>query len=88
VTFGEYYDPTSLVSFSSDIKQMQTLRSEVCCIPRKFNGAGLIQIMSKPEMRTKQIRSPNIADCIMMSLAITDRAATITRKQPTRVAIV
>jgi len=88
VTFGEYYDPTSLVSFSSDIKQMQTLRSEVCRIPRKFNGAGLIQIMSKPEMRTKQIRSPNIADCIMMSLAITDRAATITRKQPTRVAIV
>lgn len=68
---GEYIDPDELISLSSNIKDMQILRSEVCRIPRKPNGSGLIQIMSKQDMWDKyQIESPNMADSLMMAMEI------------------
>ena len=71
---GEYADPDELISLSSDIKDMQALRSEVCRIPRKPNGNGKIQIMSKDDMkRLLDIDSPNMADSLMMCLAIPDK---------------
>lgn len=73
VEHGEYHDPDQLISLSSDIKDMDALRSEVCRIPRKPNGNGLIQILSKPEMRKLDIPSPNMSDAMMMCLAIPDR---------------
>jgi len=54
---------------------MQALRSEVCRIPRKENGNGLIQIMSKIDMAKLKIKSPNMADSLMMSLSISDKIA-------------
>ena len=74
VVHGEYHDPDQMISFSSDIKDMQRLRSEVCRIPRRRNGNGKFQIMSKDDMkRLLQIDSPNMADAVMMSLAIPDK---------------
>lgn len=73
VEHGEYYDPDELISIPKDIKDLQQLRSEVCRIPRKPNGNGLIQIVSKPDMKKLDIESPNMADALMMSLAIPDR---------------
>lgn len=71
---GEYNDPDEMISFSSDIDDMQALRSEICRIPRKHNGNGKIQIMSKEDMkRLLDIASPNMADSVMMSLAIPDK---------------
>ena len=68
---GKYVDPDEMISLSSDIPNMAALRAEVCRIPRKPNGAGLIQIMSKEEMaRLKPpLASPNMADSLMMSMA-------------------
>lgn len=67
VKHGEYKDPDELISLSSDIKVLQKLRSEMCRIPRKPTGAGMIQIMSKEEMKNKHnIQSPNLADTVMM----------------------
>lgn len=64
---GHYKDPDAMISFSSDIKDLQLVRSEVCRIPRKPNGNGLIQIMTKEEMkRLLKIQSPNVADAVMM----------------------
>lgn len=69
----EYIDPDTMISLSSEIKDLQQLRSEVCRIPLTPNGAGLIQIMSKKDMWKKyQIPSPNMADCLMMSQIIPD----------------
>lgn len=66
---GQYTDPDMLISISSEIKQIDQLRSETCRIPRKANGSGLIQIMSKPEMMAKyRIASPNLFDSVFMSL--------------------
>lgn len=63
----EYIDPDSLISISSEIKCLDQFRSEVCRIPRKANGRGLIQIMTKDEMQSRlKIVSPNLADSAMM----------------------
>ncbi len=74
VVKGKYVDPDEMISLSSGIKNMTALRSEVCRIPRKPNGAGLIQIMSKEEMarQTPPIASPNMADALMMCEAKPD----------------
>jgi phage terminase large subunit len=64
---GKYVDPDTIISISSDIKLIDKLRSEVCRIPRKPNGAGKIQLMSKDEMKNKHgIESPGMADCLAM----------------------
>ena len=68
VVHNDYIDPDQMISLSSEIDCLQKLRSEVCRIPKKPNGNGLIQIMSKDEMKTKyKIDSPNLADVLMMS---------------------
>ena len=63
----KYTDPSLLISFASDIKLLPSIRAELCRIPLKPNGAGKIQILSKPEMRKEGIDSPNLGDCVMMS---------------------
>jgi len=64
---GAYIDPDDLISLSSNIEDLDGLRAEVCRIPKKPTNNGIIQIMSKPEMKKMQIESPNRADCLMMS---------------------
>jgi phage terminase large subunit len=65
---GEYVDPDTMISLSSDIPRLNEIRSEICRIPKKENGNGLIQIMSKPEMLKLEIKSPNMADAMMMAM--------------------
>jgi len=69
---GVYHNPDEMISFSSDIEELQMLRSELTRIPKVPNGAGKIQIMSKKEMKTNKIDSPNMGDAVMMSMAISD----------------
>lgn len=73
IEHDEYCDPDEMISFSSDIKDLQALRSELCRIPLKPNGNGKIQIMGKDDMLKAGIKSPNMADSVMMSLAISDK---------------
>lgn len=63
---GIFTDPDEMISICSTIPLLDKLRSEVCRIPSKPNGSGLKQIMTKPEMRKLKIKSPNMADCLMM----------------------
>jgi phage terminase large subunit len=68
VQFGEYIDPDKLISFRSTIKALGVLRSEACKIPLKQGGQkGMIQIMSKAEMRKEGIKSPNLFDSVVMT---------------------
>lgn len=71
IVHGVYTDPDDMISFSSDIKELDILRAEICKIPRKPNGSGKIQILSKEEMKKPpyKLDSPNMADCVMMSLS-------------------
>jgi phage terminase large subunit len=69
VVRGEYVDPDEMISFDKDgIDNIVGLRAQLCRIPRKQNGSGLEQIMSKIEMKKLKIDSPNEGDCVMMSL--------------------
>lgn len=67
IEHGEPCDPDMIISFASNIKNIGKLRSEVCRIPKKPN-TGFIQIMSKIEMKALGIKSPNMADSVMMAL--------------------
>lgn len=67
VSAGKFTDPSRLISFSSKIKLLLTMRTELCRIPKVPNGAGKIQIMSKEQMKKEGIDSPNIGDCVMMA---------------------
>lgn len=64
--------PDELISFSSSIKDMAQLRSEVCRVPRKYKASGRIQLMTKQEMKNLGIDSPNMADALMMSCRTVD----------------
>jgi phage terminase large subunit len=78
VEHGKLTSPDELISFSSEIKDLQALRSEICRIPRKYNGSGRIQLMSKPDMKSKlEISSPNMADAVMMCM----RPVVVNRKR-------
>lgn len=76
VTLGRYINPDELISFSSEIKEIQKLRSELCRLPLKPNATGKILLYTKQEMRSGitlkngqrvVIPSPNMGDCVMMS---------------------
>lgn len=67
VVNGVYSDPDKMISFSSEIKELTLLRSELCRMPIKPNSNGLFEMYTKPEMKTKfKFDSPNLADPVMM----------------------
>ncbi len=70
VVRGEYVAPDDMISIDSEgVENMEALRSELCRIPRKVdNDNGLEQLLSKKEMKTMDIDSPNMADTVMMTL--------------------
>ncbi len=61
---SKVYNPDQLISFSSKIADIDQLKTEVCRIPLKPGGR--VQILSKPEMKSLGIDSPNMADVVMM----------------------
>lgn len=66
---GKYVDPADMISLNSGgIDDIVSLRSQICRIPSKPNAQGLIQIMSKEEMKKLRIDSPNEADAVMMTM--------------------
>jgi phage terminase large subunit len=75
VTKNEYIDPDELISFSSEIKDIHLLRAELCRVPQKKNNTGLLQIMSKDDMKALKIDSPNLGDSVMMLFGNTQRPA-------------
>lgn len=64
---GEPCSPEDIISFSSEIDCLSALRTELCRVPRKYVASGKIQILSKPEMLKLGIKSPNLADALMMA---------------------
>ncbi len=69
VVKGEYVDPDEMISIDSEgVDNMDSLKTQTCRIPKKKNNNGLVQIMSKQDMKVLDIDSPNDTDSIMMSL--------------------
>jgi phage terminase large subunit len=70
VVRGEYVDPDEMLSLNSDgIENIVSLRAQLCRLPVKPNGNGLIQLWDKATMKDRfKIASPNEADSIMMCM--------------------
>jgi phage terminase large subunit len=76
-----------MISFSSSIKSLQKLKSEVCRMPIKPNSNGQIELYTKDAMKTKfKVASPNLADSVMQTMRFIPayRAQTVL-PQPMRV---
>jgi len=59
-----------LLSLSSDIEDLDTLRAELSR-PRRVRrpGSSLIQVESKVEMMKRDVKSPNMADALVYDFA-------------------
>lgn len=70
ITKGEYIDPDEMIALDSGgIKDLAAVKAQVCRIPLRPRGDGLVQVMSKQEMKSKlKMPSPNDADALMMSM--------------------
>lgn len=67
VTKKMYFDPDTLISFSSEIKALDILRSEICSVPKEPNAVGKFRLMTKEKTRKLfKTGSPNGADAVMM----------------------
>lgn len=67
VVKNEYCDPDKMISFSSEMESLQTLRSELSRMPIKPNANGLFELYTKRDMKDKfKFASPNCADAVMM----------------------
>lgn len=67
---GQYLDPEKLISLSSDgIKDLSLLKSELTQVKRKLTNNSIIQIESKADMAKRGVKSPNMADAIVMAFA-------------------
>lgn len=62
-------NPDELFSISSDCTMLAQLKTELCRLPQHFNPSGKFQLANKKDMVSKfNIKSPNVADCVMMSM--------------------
>jgi phage terminase large subunit len=69
VVKGEYINPDDCISLCSEgIDNIEMLRSEICRQPLKNNASGLIQMMSKSDMKKIGIQSPNLLDSVAMTM--------------------
>lgn len=74
---GIYTDPDNMISISSSVEDLDVLKSELVKIRRKKGQNSFIQIESKEDMKKRSIKSPNLADALMMCFA--NPAPTLTR---------
>jgi phage terminase large subunit len=80
---GIYHDPDTLISFDSSIELLPKLRSELCRMPVKPNGAGKFELYTKPEMKSKfKFDSPNLADPVMMLMRTPHQSNIINFRMP------
>jgi len=67
---GEYFHPDELISLSSDMEDLDTLRAELSRPQRVHRpGSSLIQVESKIEMIKRDVKSPNMADALVYAFA-------------------
>jgi phage terminase large subunit len=66
---GIYTDPEELISISSDLEDLDILKSELIKIKRVRGNNSMIQIQSKKDAAKEGTKSPNMADGLIMCFA-------------------
>ena len=63
---GMVYNPSELISISSDIKEVEALKTELCSPHKDYSKRGLDMVETKKDLAKRGIASPNKADAFIM----------------------
>ncbi len=63
---GMTFEPSDMISISSDIKELEALKTELCSPHKDYSKRGLDMVESKKDMAKRGIKSPNKADAFIM----------------------
>lgn len=66
VNKGMKYQPSELISISSDIDMLEKLKTELSSPRKRFSKRGLDMVETKDELAKRGIASPNLADAFIM----------------------
>lgn len=66
VNKGMQYDPSELISISSDIDKLERLKTELATPRKRYSKRGLDMLETKDELKARKVASPNLADAFIM----------------------
>lgn len=67
VVKGKEYDPSKIISISSECKHLSQLKRELSTPRRDFDTAGKVKVESKKDLAARDVASPNLADAFIMA---------------------
>lgn len=67
--FGDTYPEDELISISPDLPSLEELKFELAAPYRDFDNNMRVKVESKKDMKKRGIKSPNIADALVMCYA-------------------
>lgn len=67
VNKGMKFEPEDLISISSEIKQLESLKSELATPHKDTSKRGLDMVESKKDLAKREVKSPNKADAFVMA---------------------
>lgn len=70
VNKGMHYDPSDLISISSEIDKLEQLKTELSTPRKRYSKRGLDMVETKDELKKREIKSPNLADAFIMSFSL------------------
>lgn len=76
VKAGERFQPDQLISISSDMANMEQLIDELSTPMVDYDANGRVKVESKKDLAKRDVRSPNLADAMVMAFAPECGAAT------------
>ena len=69
ITLGKLYPIDEMISFSSECPNLEKMLIELSTPRKAFDGNGRVKVESKDDMKKRDIKSPNIADSVIMCYA-------------------
>lgn len=67
--YGDKFNNDELISISPDLPCLEQLKFELCAPRKEYDGNMRLKVESKKDMRKRGIKSPNIADAVIMCYA-------------------
>lgn len=67
VNKGEAFNPSEMISISSEVTCIDRLKSELATPRKRFSKRGLDMVETKDELAKREVKSPNLADAFIMA---------------------
>ena len=66
---GAKFDPSEMISISSDIDQLESIKAQLSTPRQDRDNAGKVKVESKQDLKKRGVASPNLADAIVMAFS-------------------